>query len=194
MTFELFYLITQQRHDYFGSDIFLTHFVHPIEVANGKDYNEKCDVYSFAILLWQMVAMKTPYELYTMKSLQNRVWNGENKRPFVPDGWPVPIKNLLRRAWSNDISERSSFTQITKILRNECVRIRDGNEDGLEHSRRRSTFVFRGARGQLTSTSTAKQRPSAAAAASASFEMTPEEEDAAEENEAVKVGVEAPSN
>ena len=103
---------------------------------------------------------------------------------MVGENWPVPIKTLLRRSWSKEIGERPSFSQISKILRAECVRIRDGNEDGLEHSRRRSTFVFRGARGQLTSTKTAKQRPSAAAAAAASMPAMPEEDE--EEEEEVK--------
>lgn len=93
-----------------------------------------------------------------MKSLKNRVWGSEHKRPFVQEAWPVPIKTLLRRAWNHDINERPAFSAITKILRSECVRVRDGNEDGLEHTRRRSTFVFRGARGQLTSTKTSVKR------------------------------------
>lgn len=92
-----------------------------------------------------MYALKTPFELYTVRSLKAKVWAGENKRPYVDPGWPVPLKNLLKRAWNKDAKERPSFQQITKILRSECVRVRDGNEDGLEHSRRRSTFVFRGA-------------------------------------------------
>jgi serine/threonine protein kinase len=125
-----------------------------IEVALERNYNEKCDVYSFAILLWQMYSLKTPYELYNLKSLKARVWAGEHKRPLVDTTWPVPVKSILKRSWSKDIKERPGFQQITKILRGECVRVRDGNEDGLEHCRRRSTFVFRGSRGQLATTKT----------------------------------------
>jgi hypothetical protein len=33
--------------------------------------------------------------------------------------------------------------QVVKILRKEAVRARDGDDSGLEHNRRRSTFVFR---------------------------------------------------
>jgi serine/threonine protein kinase len=124
------------------------------EVALEQHYNEKCDVYSFALMLWQIYALKTPFELYGMKSMKSRVWSGELKRPFVDAAWPVPIKSLLKRAWSRDLSKRPGFPQISKILRAECVRVRDGNEDGLEHSRRRSTFVFRGTRGQLETTKT----------------------------------------
>ena len=114
-----------------------------------KPYNSKCDVYSFGILFWQMHAAKTPLELYGMKSLKSRVWEGEQKRPYVQEAWPVPIKSVMRRAWAADPKEHPSFQQISTILRKECVRVRDGDDSGLEHSRRRSTFVFRGARGQL---------------------------------------------
>ncbi|KAL3909831.1 MAG: hypothetical protein SGILL_007929, partial [Bacillariaceae sp.] len=118
------------------------------EVALEQNYNEKCDVYSFALMLWQIYALKTPFELYGMKSMKSRVWGGELKRPYVDPSWPVPIKNLLKRAWSQDLQQRPGFPQVVKILRSECVRVRGGNEDGLEHSRRRSTFVFRGSKGK----------------------------------------------
>ena len=117
-----------------------------------QKYNEKCDTYSFAILFWQMYSTKTPFELYTMKALKAKVWTDPGKRPFVDESWPVPIKTLLRRSWSANIDERPNMAQIYKILRTECVRCRDGDDSGLEHQRRRSTFVFRGAKGTLTST------------------------------------------
>jgi hypothetical protein len=79
-----------------------------------------------------------------MSSFEVLVWSGEQKRPFVQESWPVPIKSLMVRAWSSDINERPTFAQISTVLKNECARIRDGNVDGLKHSRRRSTFAFRG--------------------------------------------------
>lgn len=113
-----------------------------IEVANFKNYNEKCDVYSFAVLAWEMLALKTPYELFTMTKLRTRVWNGEDKRPFLNTTWPKPIQIMLKRSWSKEINIRPSFSEITETLRKQCIEARGGNEEGLEHSRRRSTFVF----------------------------------------------------
>lgn len=79
-----------------------------------------------------------------MKSLKSRVWSGEEKRPFIQKSWPLSVKLLLRKGWSSDAQERPDFTQIYDILKKECVRVRNGNDEGLEHYRRRSTFVFRG--------------------------------------------------
>jgi hypothetical protein len=101
-----------------------------------------------------MMTTKTPFELYTLKSLKAKVWAGEGKRPPVPDELVVPIKTMLRRAWAQDPKERPTMANIYQILRKECVRVRNGDASGLEHARRRSTFVFRGARSTLTTTTT----------------------------------------
>ena len=99
-------------------------------------------MYSFAILLWEMMALKTPYELYTMSKLRSRVWNGEQKRPFLDPKWPEPLKVLLTRSWNKEIDARPSFSEVTAMLRKQWVEASGGQEEGLEHSRRRSTFVF----------------------------------------------------
>ena len=54
------------------------------EVANGKPYNATCDSYSFSILLWQILSMKAPYELYTPTALREK---GECDRYTCPALW-----------------------------------------------------------------------------------------------------------
>ncbi|MGK3758659.1 MAG: serine/threonine protein kinase [Bacillariaceae sp.] len=120
----------------------ILHLFFLTEVANDENYNESCDVYSFGILFWQMLSMKTPFEVYTMKVLEKRVWNGEHKRPFIDVSWSDSIKELLEISWHKDTAKRPSFQLITDRLRKECIKARGGDEEGLEHSRRRSTFVF----------------------------------------------------
>jgi serine/threonine protein kinase len=112
------------------------------EVGNEENYNEKCDVYSFAVLFWEMLALKTPYNLITMNGLKSEVWNGEQKRPFINQAWPEPVKVLLKRSWNKIIIVRPSFKDITETIRKQCVEARGGHEEGLSHSKRRSTFVF----------------------------------------------------
>lgn len=113
------------------------------EVANSQPYNTKCDSYSFAIVLWQMLHCKVPYEMYTPKSLREKVYNGANRRPIVDESLPSPIKLCLKLSWLANFQDRHTMDDITLILRKECVRTRDGDDTGLEHRRRRSTFVMR---------------------------------------------------
>jgi hypothetical protein len=93
-----------------------------------------------------MLALATPFECYTVKKLKERVWGGIEYRPMINESWSASVKLLLKRGWSGDLRDRFTMSQVEEILRKECVRIRDGNESGLEHQRRRSTFVFRGSK------------------------------------------------
>jgi serine/threonine protein kinase len=113
------------------------------EIAREEPYNMTCDVYSFAVLFWQMLALEKPFSNYGISDIKSRVYNGES-RPKVDDSWAVPIKLLLEKSWASDWKERYQFKDITPVLRKEIVRIRSGDDSGLEHQRRRSTFVFRG--------------------------------------------------
>ena len=90
-----------------------------------------------------MLALQTPYEVYTIKKLKERVWSSMEKRPLVDESWSASVKLLLKKGWAGDPNERFQMQQVEAILKKECIRVRDGNSDGLEHQRRRSTFVFR---------------------------------------------------
>uniref|UniRef100_A0A7S4AEU9 Protein kinase domain-containing protein n=1 Tax=Pseudo-nitzschia australis TaxID=44445 RepID=A0A7S4AEU9_9STRA len=113
------------------------------EVAKSERYNEKCDVYSFAILLWEIMSLKTPFVAYkTIKEFEEHVWNGEHDRPLIHPSWPESIQTLLRTSWGKNINERPNFTEIATLLKIQCVVVRGGSQMGLEHSSRRSTFIF----------------------------------------------------
>jgi hypothetical protein len=113
-----------------------------IEVALGKNYNGACDVYSFCILFWEMLALKQPFLCYTVKTLKERAWSDMEKRPLMDESWSEPIQSLLNKGWSNDWTIRPAMDEVEEMLRKECMRVRDGDSTGLEHQRRRSTFVF----------------------------------------------------
>ena len=123
--------------------VFISLFSIPsLEVANREPYNEKCDIYSFALVFWEMLALKTPFGKCTMSKLYNEVWNGEEVRPRIDPNWQDPIKLLLERSWNPVLSVRPSFAEVTKTLRKQCIDANGGNDEGLSHSRRRSTFIF----------------------------------------------------
>ena len=113
------------------------------EVALGKPYNAKCDTYSFSVLLWEMLALKTPYECYTLKLLKERVFSSMEKRPLVPPQWPASLHTLLQKGWTSNIVDRYSMMQVETVLRKELEARYDMNDDCLRHDRRRSTFVFK---------------------------------------------------
>jgi len=120
------------------------------EVANGLPYNEACDVYSFTVVLWEMLALERPYKsLKTEDVIRTKVFRG-GARPPVRGKWPKACRRILEEGWSLDHRRRPKMTQVSDELRNEVVRLRNGDETGLEHTRRRSTFVFRSSETKTT--------------------------------------------
>ena len=54
----------------------------------------------------------------------------------------VVLRILMKRAWEPDPLVRPAMDSIYKILKREITALRGGDESGLEHTRRRSTFVL----------------------------------------------------
>lgn len=88
------------------------------EVALEKPYNLTVDVYSFGILLWQMLSLTTPFAGYNVRMHRKMVVD-EGFRPRLDKKWPLNIRNLLTNCWSRDISKRPGFGEIYRILKNE---------------------------------------------------------------------------
>ena len=97
------------------------------EIITGEEYDEKVDVYSFAILAFQIVTGLAPYpdvEEFTMNIL-NRIING-TLRPKIPDYVNENMKKLIKRCWSSNPLERPSFEVIFSEL---SQRFNDYQED-----------------------------------------------------------------
>lgn len=111
------------------------------EVALCQPYNLTADTYSFGTMLWEMVALTKPYEGFNRKMHSEMVVYG-NIRPEISSTWPFPLKSLIGRAWSCDIFERPSMASAYKILQKLVTDLRNGDDSGLEHQQRRSTYVL----------------------------------------------------
>ncbi|XP_060799828.1 ankyrin repeat and protein kinase domain-containing protein 1 isoform X2 [Neoarius graeffei] len=75
----------------------------------------KYDVYSFAIVMWEILTQKRPYCGMNMTEILIRVTSG--KRPSVenvPDDKPPEYKemiSIMQRCWHQDLSERPAFSE-----------------------------------------------------------------------------------
>jgi len=81
------------------------------EVAESKPYNHKADVFSFGILLWELLSCKKPFDGLNRDSFYERVVHGGG-RPPIHKKWPKELTNLMVDCWSVDIEARPSFQQI----------------------------------------------------------------------------------
>jgi serine/threonine protein kinase len=111
------------------------------EVARCDPYNLSADVYGFGLLLWQICSLDLPYDGMNRQDHSELVVYG-NERPTVDSSWSTPLRILMKRSWEQDPLIRPAMDSIYKILRREICALRDGDDSGLEHTKRRSTFVI----------------------------------------------------
>lgn len=79
-----------------------------------KHYNHKVDAYSFAIVLWELIHNKLPFE--GMSNLQAAYAAAfKNVRPSA-DGLPEDLARIVTLCWEEDPNARPNFTQIIQML------------------------------------------------------------------------------
>jgi len=86
----------------------------PPEIFEKKQYNEKCDVYSFGIILWELYYRKVPFSEISAFEIPLYVIDG--KRPPLTKELPKGYSKLMKACWFGKSSRRPSFTQIIKAL------------------------------------------------------------------------------
>ncbi|KAK7283577.1 hypothetical protein RIF29_13178 [Crotalaria pallida] len=86
------------------------------EVINHQPYDQKADVFSFSIVLWELVTAKVPYD--TMTPLQAALGVRQGLRPELPKHGHPKLLDLMQRCWEGDPSNRPSFQEITVELEN----------------------------------------------------------------------------
>ena len=86
------------------------------EVLNYERAGTKSDVYSYGVVVWEIVSRKLPWENVTLKQLLVKV--GKGKRPSVPPGAPPLLASLMERCWVDNREERITFDDVLDELAN----------------------------------------------------------------------------
>lgn len=73
------------------------------------------DVYSFAIVMWQLVTREDPYMNISQIEAAGKVAL-EKARPPLPEGVPVAVSDLIQTCWSENPDERLPFDEISAKL------------------------------------------------------------------------------
>ena len=94
------------------------------EVIRHEEYDKRCDVYSYAILAWEMLTYRIPFDSMMPVEAAFAVAR-EARRPPIPEQWrELPIAEMLRACWHQDARQRPAFDAITRALEEESELLR----------------------------------------------------------------------
>lgn len=96
------------------------------EVMNHQSYNQKADVFSFGIVLWELATSKIPYA--TMTPLQAAVGVRKGLRPELPKNAHPRLVNLIQRCWETDPAKRPAFGEIKLELEELLKEVEESGE------------------------------------------------------------------
>lgn len=85
------------------------------EVMKGDSYNEKCDVYAFGVICWELVSRQQFFhDIAWTSEIEKRVLRGD--RPPIAPECPETCANLIRACWAPESVTRPAFQRVCELL------------------------------------------------------------------------------
>ncbi|KAM0826269.1 hypothetical protein ACQ4PT_068994 [Festuca glaucescens] len=107
------------------------------EVIEHKPYDHKADIFSFGIVVWELLTGKIPYDYLTpLQAAIGVVQKGI--RPTIPKDTHPKLTELLQKCWHRESDERPDFSQILEILERLSKEVR---ADGDGRQKTKSGFL-----------------------------------------------------
>ena len=86
------------------------------EVARMETYDTKCDVFSFSILLWEILALRQAFKGMTATTFMEKVVI-EHGRLIVPKTFPPLTRLMIPEAWDPDPAKRPDMKRVALLIR-----------------------------------------------------------------------------
>ncbi|CAO2040709.1 unnamed protein product [Urochloa humidicola] len=86
------------------------------EVLRNEPSDEKCDVFSYGVILWELCTLLQPWEGMNAMQVVGAV-GFQNRRLDIPDNIDPAIAEIIGKCWQTDPKLRPSFADIMAILK-----------------------------------------------------------------------------
>ena len=97
------------------------------EVAFSRPYNEKADVYSFGILLYEISSLLQPFQGWTLDTHEEQVLKRHHRPCLVGyTHWPDDLFSLISDCWEGVMWHRPDMSEVVQRL-DGCINVLDAS-------------------------------------------------------------------
>ncbi|VAI49406.1 unnamed protein product [Triticum turgidum subsp. durum] len=86
------------------------------EVLRNEPSDEKCDVFSYGVILWELCTLQQPWEGMNAMQVVGAV-GFQSRRLDIPDNVDPAVAEIITRCWQTDPRARPSFAEIMAALK-----------------------------------------------------------------------------
>ena len=89
------------------------HWMAP-EILENSSYTEKADVYSFGIVMWEILCREPPFATYQPHQIMYNVINYKERpsKEKLPKDCPEPLRIIMEACWNQDPTKRPGFGDV----------------------------------------------------------------------------------
>ena len=80
-----------------------------------RPYDQKVDVYSFGIVLWELITGMLPFQNMSAVQAAFAVVN-KGVRPTIPHDCPLALGEIMTRCWDANPDVRPPFPEVVRML------------------------------------------------------------------------------
>ncbi|OHT04010.1 TKL family protein kinase [Tritrichomonas foetus] len=120
----------ESSSEYMTSNVGTAHWMAP-EIFNGGYYDSKVDVYSYGMLLWEILTGNSPFSGKNSVQIAVAVLK-KQERPKFPKKTPKELKDMISSCWAQNPSKRPTFDDILRLFAKHKVKYSDTDDRVIE--------------------------------------------------------------
>uniref|UniRef100_A0A3P8ZC97 Mitogen-activated protein kinase kinase kinase 7 n=1 Tax=Esox lucius TaxID=8010 RepID=A0A3P8ZC97_ESOLU len=102
------------------------------EVFEGSNYSEKCDVFSWGIILWEVITRRKPFDEIGGSAFCIMWAVHRGTRPPLIKDLPEPIEGLMTHCWDKEPAQRPSMEEVRNTMAS-LMKYFPGSDEPLQY-------------------------------------------------------------